>query len=51
MSEDARELTRAGIRARHPGYAEREVEQALRRLLYGDDLVGRAWPDLPLVDP
>jgi hypothetical protein len=51
MSEDAREISRCGIRARHPDYTPIEVEQALRRLLLGDDLVRRAWPDLPLVDP
>jgi hypothetical protein len=51
MSEDAREISRCGIRARHPQYTPIEVEQALRRLMLGDDLVRRAWPALPLVDP
>ncbi len=51
MSEDARELTRSGIRARHPSYASWQVEQALRRLLLGDELVQKAWPTLPLVEP
>jgi hypothetical protein len=51
MSEDAREISRCGIRARHPGYTPVEVEQALRRLMLGDDLVRRVWPHLPFVDP
>ena len=51
MSELARDLARAGIRARHPDYQSWEVEQALRRLMLGDDLVRKAWPALPLVDP
>lgn len=48
MSEDAREIAREGIRARHPDYTPRDVEMALRRLLLGDDLVRRAWPDEPI---
>jgi hypothetical protein len=51
MSEDAREISRCGIRARHPGYTPVEVEQALRRLVLGDELVRRVWPHLPFVDP
>ena len=51
LSEDVRELARAGIRARHPAYTEDEVEFALRRLLHGDDLFRRAWPGRPLVAP
>eukprot|EP01041_Mallomonas_annulata_P033731 gene33731-biopygen25983 len=44
MSNDARELARCGIRARHPEYDPDEVEHALHRLLLGDDLADRAWP-------
>jgi hypothetical protein len=51
MSAMTRELTRSGIRSRHPGYNEQEVEQALRRLFLGDELYRKAWPDLPLLDP
>jgi len=39
LSADTREIARAGIRSRHPGYTQEEVDLALRRLLYGDDLV------------
>ena len=51
LSADTRQLTRAGIRARHPEYSEEAVEMALRRVLYGDDLVRRAWPGRPLLAP
>jgi hypothetical protein len=51
LSADTRDLTRAGIRARHPGYTEEEVELALRRVLYGDDLFLRAWPGRLLLAP
>jgi hypothetical protein len=46
-----RQASRAGIRRRHPEYSEAEVRLALARLLYGDDLVGRAWPSGRLPDP
>lgn len=51
MSEDARAVAAAGIRARHPHYGPREVHAALRRLLLGDVLHRQAWPDDPHVDP
>jgi hypothetical protein len=49
MSEDAREITRSGIRARHPDNQPVDVEHALRRLLLGDALFRRAWPAAPLL--
>jgi hypothetical protein len=51
LSSDTRELTRAGIRARHPACTEEEVELAIRRLILGDDLFRRAWPARPLLAP
>lgn len=51
MSEDARELGRCGIRARHPHYTAEEVEHALHRLLVGDQLADRAWPDFTHLRP
>jgi hypothetical protein len=51
ISESVRDTARAGIRARHPGYDDADVERALRRLLYGAELVRAAWPDEPLRDP
>ena len=51
LSSDTRELTRAGIRARHGEYTDEEVELALRRILMGDELFRRAWPTRPLLAP
>jgi len=51
LSAETRELTRAGIRARHPEYGDEEVESALRRILLGDELFRRAWPALPMLSP
>ncbi len=38
MSEFARELTRSGIRLRHPDWADELVEDELIRRLHGDEL-------------
>ena len=51
MSEETRELARAGISARHPEYSAGEVSFAMLRLLLGDDLFRRAWPRAPLLSP
>lgn len=51
MSEDVRELARCGIRARRPQYSPEEVEHALHRLLVGDYLADRAWPDFRPLRP
>jgi hypothetical protein len=37
MSEFARNLTRAGLRARYPGHTEGEIEAELLKRLYGFD--------------
>lgn len=50
LSEEVREIAREGIRARHPEYSARDVELALLRLLYGDDLISRAFPTETLRD-
>jgi hypothetical protein len=46
-----RQMMRAGIRSRHPDYSADEVEMALARLLWGDELYCKARPDWPLLDP
>jgi hypothetical protein len=51
MSEETRDLARAGIAARHPEYSDEDVTLALLRLLLGDDLFRRAWPHSPLLAP
>ena len=43
MSEEARELTMIGIRARHPAWTEEQVRRELLTRLYGAELVERAW--------
>lgn len=47
----SRQVMRAGIRMRHPDYSEDQVEMALARLLWGDDLYRAARPDWPLLAP
>lgn len=51
MSEDVRELARGGIRSRHPQYTAAEVEHALHRLLVGDELADKAWPQFTHLRP
>jgi hypothetical protein len=43
MSEDLRELSRSGLRQRHPRWSEVELE--LRRLMWGDALFRQVHPD------
>src|SRR5262249_46204355 len=51
LSEDVREIARAGIRARHPTYDEEQVRYALFRLLLGEEVFSRAWPRAPRLEP
>ena len=51
LSDMVRRVTMAGIRQRHPEYADAQVLAAWARLTLGDDLTRAAWPDQPLVDP
>jgi len=46
MSEDARAITAAGIRARHPGWSDVRVRRELLVRIYGTELVTRAWGPL-----
>jgi len=46
ISEQAREMTRCGIRSRHPEYSEPDVENALRVVVLGEELFRAAWPDV-----
>jgi hypothetical protein len=47
----SRHVMRAGIRMRHSDYDEPQVEMALARLLWGDELYQKARPDWPLIEP
>lgn len=49
MSLDARAIALAAIRRRHPEYDDATARLALFRLLLGDDLFHKAWPNVPLV--
>ena len=51
LCRTARAFMRAGIRSRHPEYSGEQVEEALARLLWGDDLYRAAKPGRPLLDP
>ena len=51
MSDEVREVTADGIRARHPDYTEDEVRLALYRLTLGDELFRAAWPAAKLLAP
>jgi len=48
MSEQAFEVARQGIRQRHPEHTDEDVRLAFLRLLHGDDVVRRIYPDEPL---
>lgn len=51
MSEDARAISLAGIRSRHPEYSEAQARLALYRLCLGDELFRAAWPKEPMLAP
>jgi hypothetical protein len=51
MSEDLREVTRAGVRQRHPDYSDHDVELALRHLIWGAELFSKVYPDTPAPRP
>ena len=46
LSRFTRECTKAGIRMRHPDYDEEQVEMALRRIMLGDELFRKVYPDV-----
>lgn len=51
LSDEIRQVTRDGIRQRHPDYRDEEVLRALLRLVVGDEPARAACPGWPLVDP
>ena len=51
LNEMARQMAKAGIRARHPEYDDEQVHLAYARLVLGDDLVREVWPSHALVEP
>ena len=51
MCDEAREVARAGIQARHPEYGDEDAKWALFRLLLGDALFRAAFQGRPLLAP
>ncbi len=51
LNQMVRQTAMAGIRRRHPDYGDADVLVALAQLLYGEDLVRRAWPGRRLPVP
>jgi len=49
MSDDLRRLSAAGIRHRHPEYSEGEIRWALDRMLLGEELFTKAYPQARLL--
>jgi hypothetical protein len=47
----ARDASRAGIRARHPEYADDQVHRAFFRMLHGDEATLAVWPQQELLAP
>lgn len=45
MSEEAREITLAGLRRQHPELDERGIVRLERIRRLGPDLAAAAWPD------
>jgi hypothetical protein len=41
----------AGIRSRHPDYDDQRQRLAYARLVLGDDLTRKVWPQHDLVEP
>jgi len=51
MSEELVDLTRTGIRERHPEYDDDAIRLAEIRQRLGDELFVRAYPNAPRWDP
>ena len=51
LTDAVRRMAIAGIRARHPQYADDEAQRAYGRLVLGDEAARTVWPDRELVDP
>ena len=51
LCQQSRQLAAAGIAQRHPNYSPEEVEMALRRWHWGDDLFRQVYPEANLLAP
>lgn len=46
LSDNLRSIVEAGIRGRHPHYDEQRIKQEVLRLMIGDALFKRIYPDI-----
>ena len=46
LSGDLREIVASGVRSRHREYSERQVQLAVLRLAWGDELFRRVYGDI-----
>jgi hypothetical protein len=51
LNDLARQTAMAGIRARHPDYDDERLRLAYARLVLGDDVTRKVWPQHDLVEP
>jgi hypothetical protein len=51
LNDLAREAAMAGIQARHPDYDDERLRFAYARLVLGDDVTRKVWPQHDLVEP
>ena len=45
LSENLHQITKAGIRYRHPNYTEQQITQAYLKLILDKELFGKVFPD------
>jgi hypothetical protein len=45
MTDSMRAVAADGVRARHPDYSERQVQLAVIRLMLGEDMFHRVFPE------
>lgn len=48
MGDSLRRFVAAGVRLRHPDYSEQQVKLAVFRLTLGDELFGKAYPEVDI---
>lgn len=47
MSEDARRISIDGMRRRHPEYTDAQARRAVLRIVLGEPLAAKVWPEPP----
>ena len=51
LSDEIRQVSRGGIKRRHPDYSDFELDQALTVLLYGREVAELLWPSCRVPRP